>query len=120
MNNIAIIEDSSYARKAIRGMLKSGGFENIREAGNGEEGLKLCKKEDIELVLLDIKMPKMDGIEVLEKLQKSDKNLKIIMITSDRREGTMEKAMEKGADSYITKPLTRKIVLKEVKNLLNE
>ena len=90
-------------------------------AMSGKEALEIVKKEKPRIILLDINMRGMDGIETLKKIREVDKDVAIIMVTGVKDDDTMKKAMELGADDYITKPLSLeyldKVVLLKFINL---
>ncbi|MDP3792059.1 MAG: response regulator [Candidatus Omnitrophota bacterium] len=93
----------------------------VFNALNGKEALKIVAKEKPRIILLDINMRGMDGIETLEKIREIDKDVVIIMVTGVKDDDVMKKAMELGANDYITKPLSLeyldKVVLLKFMNL---
>ena len=82
MTKILIVDDSSFMRKMLRKILMDAKYELIVEAENGKEGLASYKKEKPDLVLLDIIMEKMDGIECLKGIMKENKKAKVIMVSA--------------------------------------
>ena len=72
---------------------------------SGSEALRILKKEKPHIILLDIKMKEMDGIETLKRIREIDKNVKVIMVTAVDEQTKMDEARELGASEYITKPL---------------
>ena len=93
----------------------------VFNAQNGKEALKIVRKEKPRIILLDINMAGMDGIETLEKIREIDKDAIIIMVTGVKDEDVAKKAKELGADDYITKPLSLeyldKVVLLKFMNM---
>jgi two-component system response regulator (stage 0 sporulation protein F) len=93
----------------------------VFSAQSGKEALKIVEKERPRIILLDINMRGMDGIETLKRIRDIDKESAIIMVTGVKDDDTMQKAKELGADDYITKPLSLeyldKVVLLKVMNL---
>ena len=93
----------------------------VFNAMSGKEALEIVKKAKPRIILLDINMRGMDGIETLKKIREVDKDVAIIMVTGVKDDDTMKKAMELGADDYITKPLSLeyldKVVLLKMMNL---
>jgi DNA-binding response OmpR family regulator len=77
----------------------------VSTAISGKEGLSILKKQKPDIVLLDVKMEEMDGLEVLKEIKKINKDIKVIMITVASDERTRQKAKELGADDFIKKPL---------------
>ncbi len=119
MTNILIIEDEEPIRRVLVRIL-SDENENfqITEAKNGKEGLSLLKKTKFDLALCDIKMPRMDGIEVLKETKKNNINIPFIMLTGHGNVQTAVEAMKLGAYDFISKPPDLNRLLTSVKNAL--
>lgn len=115
MQTILIIEDEEPIRELIKLNLSLVGYKTL-EAGDGNEGLKLIKNEKIDLVLLDLMLPGIDGFEILPELIK--KKIPTIILTA--RDGLKDKVkgLEMGADDYITKPFEAIELLARVKAVL--
>ncbi|MDR3713867.1 MAG: sigma-54 dependent transcriptional regulator [Puia sp.] len=103
MSNILIIDDEKAIRKTLSEILSYEGYK-IDEAGDGEEGLKKFKEKEYDVILCDIKMPKIDGIEFLEKAKEANPDIPIIMISGHGTIETAVEAVKKGAYDYISKP----------------
>ena len=103
MPNILIIDDERSIRKTLSEILSFEGYK-IDEAADGEEGLKKFTEKVFDLVLCDIKMPKIDGIEFLEKARIINPDIPIIMISGHGNIETAVEAVKKGAFDYISKP----------------
>lgn len=103
MPNILIIDDEKSIRKTLTEILSFEGYK-IVEAGDGEEGLARFSEKSFDLVLCDIKMPKLDGIEFLEKAKNINPDIPIIMISGHGNIDTAVEAVKKGAFDYISKP----------------
>jgi DNA-binding NtrC family response regulator len=103
MPNILIIDDEKAIRKTLSEILSFEGY-SIDEAADGEEGLKRFGEKNFDLVLCDIKMPKIDGIEFLEKAREINADIPIIMISGHGNIDTAVEAVKKGAFDYISKP----------------
>ena len=103
MPNILIIDDEKAIRKTLSEILSFEGYK-IDEAADGEEGLKRFSEKNFDLVLCDIKMPKLDGIEFLEKAREINADIPIIMISGHGNIDTAVEAVKKGAFDYISKP----------------
>jgi len=103
MPNILIIDDEKAIRKTLSEILSFEGYK-IDEAADGEEGLKRFSEKTFDLVLCDIKMPKIDGIEFLEKAREINADIPIIMISGHGNIDTAVEAVKKGAFDYISKP----------------
>ncbi len=103
MATILIIDDEKAIRKTLTEILSYEGYK-IDEASDGEEGLKRFSEKAYDIVLCDIKMPKVDGIEFLEKAKEINGDVPIIMISGHGNIDTAVEAVKKGAYDYISKP----------------
>ena len=119
MTNILIIEDEEPIRRVLVRILsdENKNFQ-IAEAKNGKEGLSLLKKTKFDLALCDIKMPRMDGIEVLQETKKNNINIPFIMLTGHGNVETAVEAMKLGAYDFISKPPDLNRLLTSIKNAL--
>lgn len=114
--NILIIEDELRIRFLLRDYFAKEGF-NIIEAEDGDLGIKAFELNNVDLILLDIMMPKVDGITVLETIREVS-NVPIILLTAKSEEDDKLFGYEVGADDYITKPFSPKVLIAKVKALL--
>ena len=103
MNKVLIVDDEEKIRCSLSQFLKESGYETV-EAGNGIEALELSKNEKPTVVLLDLKMPGMDGIECMERLRSLEPDMPIIMITAHGDVPTAVKAVKLGAYDFMLKP----------------
>lgn len=115
---ILVVDDAMFMRRIIKSALAEGGYHNIIEAKEGEEALRLYKTEKPQVVLLDITMPGMSGIEVLEKILEYRPGAKVIMCSAIGQEATIEKAIRMGAYDFIVKPFQKDELLKMVRQSL--
>jgi two-component system nitrogen regulation response regulator NtrX len=118
MSRILIIDDEKPIRNTLRDILEYEKFEVI-EAADGQEGLRLASEEKPDLILCDIKMSKMDGMEVLSKLQEMDADIPVVMISGHGTIETAVEALKKGAYDYIAKPPDLNRLLVTVRNALD-
>jgi two-component system, NtrC family, nitrogen regulation response regulator NtrX len=118
MANILIIDDEKAIRYALREILEHEGHK-VEEAEDGAAGLDKARKGKFDLVLCDIKMPKMDGIEVLQKLQLHNEELPVVMISGHGTIDTAVDALKKGAFDFIQKPPDINRILVSVRNALD-
>lgn len=109
MANILIVDDSSTMRKIISRSLRQAGLavDEIYEAGDGIEGLNaLATVKSVDLILSDINMPNMDGLEFIKQVRANGNNVPIVMITTEGGEEIIKEAMSNGASDSIKKPFT--------------
>jgi two-component system, NtrC family, nitrogen regulation response regulator NtrX len=118
MSKVLIIDDEKSIRSTLREILEYEKFK-VEEAENGPEGLKKAEKEKFDVILCDIKMPKMDGIEVLEKLQETAPDVPVIMISGHGNIDTAVEAIKKGAFDYISKPPDLNRLLVTLRNAMD-
>lgn len=100
---ILLVDDEAHIRKFVSLILKQIGQPIIKEAVNGEDALAAYQADKPDLVLLDVNMPRMDGMETLRKLKQIDPDCVVIMLTSLANRESVERALELGAASYIRK-----------------
>ncbi|HMT29289.1 MAG TPA: sigma-54 dependent transcriptional regulator [Bacteroidia bacterium] len=118
MPKILIIDDEKSIRNTLKEILTYEGYE-VTEAQDGMEGLKFVEKDKFDIILSDIKMPKMDGIEVLEKLQEISPETPVVMISGHGNIDTAVEAIRKGAFDYISKPLDLNRMLVTIRNAMD-
>ena len=94
---ILLVDDEPHIRKFVALILKQLGSPVVFEAGNGQEAVAIYQRENPDLVLLDVNMPVLDGIETLKKLKQVDPNCVVIMLTSVANRQTIDEAIELGA-----------------------
>jgi len=119
MPKILIIDDERFIRASLREILEYEKFD-VTEAQDGEEGLAKMQEEDFDLVLCDIKMPKMDGIEVLDQAKALGRSPQFIMISAHGSIETAVEATKKGAFDFIPKPPDLNRLLLTVRNALDK
>ncbi len=119
MADILIIDDEKAIRKTLTEILSFEGYK-IDEAADGEEGVKKFKEKTFDLVLCDIKMPKLDGIEFLQKAGEINPDVPIIMISGHGNIETAVEAVKKGAYDYISKPPDLNRLLITIRNAMDK
>jgi len=119
---VLVVDDSMFVAKQIGQILTSEGYEVVATAGDGLDGVEKYKEmcPNVDLVTMDITMPKMDGITALEQIMAFDKNAKVVMISALGKEELVKKALLLGAKNYIVKPLDRKKVLERIASVLGK
>lgn len=118
MPKILIIDDERSIRNTLKEILTYEGFE-VSEAQDGMEGLKAVEKGRFDVILCDIKMPKMDGIEVLEKIQELAPETPVVIVSGHGNIDTAVEAIKKGAFDYIAKPLDLNRTLVTIRNAMD-
>lgn len=116
---ILVVEDNPMNMKVVLMTLKRHGY-TMLEAVDGEEALEVATREKPDLVLMDIQLPKMDGLEVTRKLRQMPdfKQTPIIALSSYAMKGDREKGMEAGFDDYLSKPVNTRELPKVVEDML--
>ena len=110
---ILVVDDEESVRDLLQRVLKEAGY-NVVTAANGQEALDKVSQLNVSLVLLDIKMPGLDGFQVLDSIRQRS-NMPVIMLTAKRDVTTLNDALAGGADDYIRKPFSRLELLARIK-----
>jgi len=120
--NVLIVDDSSVMRKIVGRSLRQAGLELVQvlEASNGSEALSLARENPLDLILSDINMPLMDGLEFVRQLRgiESAQQTPVVMITTEAGEAHVVQALSLGASGYIRKPFTPEQIKERVIPLL--
>lgn len=118
---VAIVDDNERMVSLLKDILETDGeIEVVGTAGNGLDALNIIEEKEPDLVLLDLIMPKLDGLGVMEKIKKSKSDKKVpafIVVTAVGQEGVTENAFELGADYYIMKPFDNNTLLSRIKQI---
>lgn len=115
--NILVVEDDPSLRMGIVDALEFKNF-TVTEAKTGEEGMNLCLKDDIDLVLLDYMLPVYDGFQILSHIRKFKPSLPVIMLTARGAESDKVQGLNLGADDYVVKPFSVKELLARVEAVM--
>ena len=116
-NHILIVEDDADIRSGIEIYLKNQGYD-VSQAGDGIEGLAVIEKEEIDLAIVDIMMPRMDGITMMMKVREKGYDFPVIMLSAKSEEVDKIMGLNMGADDYITKPFNPLELVARVKSQL--
>ncbi len=121
-HKILIVEDDEAIRDVIRYTLENNGFKNTLSAGDGETGLNLALRERPSLILLDLMLPKMDGLDVCRHLKREDatRDIPVVMLTAKSEESDIVLGLELGAVDYITKPFSGKVLIARIRAHLRQ
>jgi CheY-like chemotaxis protein len=122
MKRVLIVEDNENNMRLIVKLLESEGYHEIIKAETGEEGVRLATEEKPDLILMDIKLPGIDGVEATKQIRASgtDGGILIIALTSYAMAGDRERLMQAGINGYIEKPLDPYTVIKEIEKICRE
>lgn len=114
---IMIVDDALFMRKTILKTLNSHGYRDVILAANGGEGIALYKEQQPNIVLLDITMPDMTGLDVLEKILDLDKEAMVIMCSAVGQEKIITSALRLGAKDFIVKPFQEDMLISMISSL---
>jgi two-component system chemotaxis response regulator CheY len=121
-SDVLVVDDSAAIRKILTRVLRQTGMaiQTIHEAGDGQEALALMAQHRIDLVLSDINMPKMDGLQLLASLKASPQwqNIPVVMITTEGGETKVAEAVRLGAAGYVRKPFTADQIKEKLAGIL--
>jgi len=117
MARVLVIDDAEYARDILKKILLSGGYEIAGEAGDGEAGVSEFSRTNPDIVIVDMVMPKLNGLETIRAIKKINPDAKILAISADGQAAHIEEAVKAGALSYINKPYQWSVVLNELAQL---
>lgn len=115
MSKILIADDASFMRLMIRQVLSRQNHTEIIEADNGHTAVELYKKTKPDLTLMDITMPKLDGLEALTLILSFDPKAKVVMCSAIAQEGMVKEALKRGALDFVVKPFRPDDLLRAVK-----
>ena len=116
--NILICDDAAFMRMMIKDILTKNGYNIVGEAENGAKAVEKYNELKPDLVLMDITMPEMDGIEALKKIKALDPGAKIIMCSAMGQQAMVIEAIQAGAKDFIVKPFQAERVLEAVKKVV--
>ncbi len=121
-SDVLVVDDSAAIRKILQRVLRQTGMSirNILEAGDGQEALNLLKSSKLDLVLTDINMPKMDGLQLLAAMKSNPdwRNIPVMMITTEGGESKVGEAVRLGATGYVRKPFTADQIKEKLSGIL--
>lgn len=117
--SVVVVDDDSMMREMLKLILLSEDYPVVGEAANGQAAIALCAREKPGLVLLDINMPKMDGMQALEEIHKASPATVVLMVSAEATLDKVREAMEKGAAGFVVKPLNPASVLDRIAKCLN-
>ncbi|MBL4883241.1 MAG: response regulator [Planctomycetaceae bacterium] len=104
--NILVVDDSAMTRMVAKKTLNSLGFDNVQEGEDGVQALEIFKEQSIDVVFTDWNMPNMNGLELLIEIRKINKDVPIIMVTTEGSRSKIVEAVQNGINDYLVKPFT--------------
>ncbi|SHJ43519.1 response regulator [Tepidibacter formicigenes] len=116
--SILLVDDAAFMRMMIKDILVKNGYEVVGEAENGAKAIEKYKELKPNLVVMDITMPEVDGIQAVKEIKKMDPNANIIMCSAMGQQAMVIEAIQSGAKDFIVKPFQADRVLEAVKKVL--
>ena len=117
MAAVLIVDDTLFMRASIKEMLGENGHSVAGEASNGKEAVDMYSEVNPDVVLMDITMPDMDGLEALRLIKEKDPKAKVIMCTAMGQQAIVAKAVELGAEQFIVKPFQAERLMAAIENV---
>ena len=113
---IVLIDDDRLWREAVVALLRAEGFE-IEVAEDGQRGLELLDRSEPLLVILDVHLPRLSGVDLLRELRRRGQQVPILMVSSEDQAGLMAQAQAEGASSFLRKPIASDLLLRAIRRL---
>ena len=120
MAKILLVDDAAFMRKVIKDALSKAGYSDLHEAVDGADAVEKYNSLKPDLVLMDITMPNMDGLEALKAIRAADGNANVVMCSAMGQETMVINAIRSGAKDFIVKPFKAERVLKTVTSIVGE
>lgn len=112
--SVVVVDDDGMMREMLKLILRNEDYPVIGEASNGQDAIALCARLKPGLVLLDINMPKMDGLQALREICRASPATIVLMVSAEATMGKVSEAIEKGASGFVVKPLNQASVLDRI------
>ena len=120
MAKIMLVDDAAFMRMMVKNALTKAGYDNFVEAQDGAEAVRKYGEEKPDMVIMDITMPNMDGLQALKTIRGTDPNAKIVMCTAMGQEGMVVDAIKSGAKDFIVKPFNADRIVQTVNSILGK
>jgi len=117
-NGILVVDDAAFMRMMIKDVLSKNGYEILGEAENGQKAIEKYEELNPDLVIMDITMPEVDGIQAVKEIKKIDGNAKIIMCSAMGQQAMVIESIQAGARDFIVKPFQADRVVEAVKKVI--
>jgi len=119
MSKILLVDDAAFMRMMVKDTLTKNGYTDLYEAADGVQAIAQYNEVKPDLVIMDITMPNMDGLEALKEIRKQDPNANVVMCSAMGQEAMVIEAIKSGAKDFIVKPFKPERILKTVTTLLD-
>lgn len=120
MSKIMLVDDAAFMRMMLKNTLTQAGYSNFVEAQDGAEAVVKYDEEKPDLVVMDITMPNMDGLQALKKIRENDPGAKVIMCTAMGQESMVVEAIKSGAKDFVVKPFNAERITQTVNTILGK
>jgi two-component system chemotaxis response regulator CheY len=117
--DVLIVDDLTFIKMVLKDLVEKAGFRVVGEASDGEEALRMFEEKRPDVVLMDITMPKMDGLTALQKILEKDPEAKVIMCSALGQQRLILQAIQLGAKDFIVKPFRPERVIGSIKKILD-
>ena len=118
MYKILVVDDAGFMRKMVQTHLNKAGYDNFIEGADGQQAVDLYREQNPDLVIMDITMPNLDGIEALRQIKTEDPEAKIVMCSAMGQESMVMEAIKLGALDFIVKPFKQERIIQTVSKIL--
>lgn len=118
MAKIMLVDDAAFMRMMVKKALTESGYSDFIEAQDGAEAVQKYETEKPDMVIMDITMPNMDGLQALKKIRENDPSAKVVMCTAMGQESMVVDAIKSGAKDFIVKPFNADRVVQTVKSIV--
>ena len=118
MAKIMLVDDAAFMRMMIKKALTASGYDDFVEAQDGAEAVQKYSEEKPDMVIMDITMPNMDGLQALKKIKEADAGAKVVMCTAMGQESMVVDAIKSGARDFIVKPFNSERIVQTVNSVL--
>ena len=119
-NKVLIVDDSLTIRQLVAEALEAEGFETLNASDGSEALLELTRRTDISLVMCDVNMPEMSGLDLVAKVRKQGSNVQFVMLTTEGKPELMERARNLGVKGWMLKPVKPHLLAGAVRSLIGE
>ena len=120
MAKIMLVDDAAFMRMMLKKALTESGYSDFVEAQDGADAVRKYEEETPDMVIMDITMPNMDGLQALKKIREMDPNAKVVMCTAMGQESMVVDAIKSGAKDFIVKPFDSERIVQTVNSIVGK